>query len=164
MANWSNVMLATQALVNRATSSSDLTEIARIHRSLWTEIAAHPKASDELLTWLAREGDMSVRALVTMRILRRDPSDDGYDDEFDDTKEESHPSSVPPGSVHPDSQADQSGPSVNPSASQPGLYSSHSPASSVPPQSHEESAEAMESRFLELKAALEQAMEEAEQQ
>ncbi|MDR0488775.1 MAG: hypothetical protein LBG99_05140 [Propionibacteriaceae bacterium] len=83
MADWSHVMLATQALVNNATSSDELAEIARAHRSLWTEIAAHPKASDELLTWLARDGDMSVRALVTMRILRRDPADSEFEESDD---------------------------------------------------------------------------------
>ena len=68
MTDWSNVMIATQALVDPTTTSDDLFEIAKAHRSLWTELAAHPKSGTPLIEMLALDGDPFVRALAQVRL------------------------------------------------------------------------------------------------
>ncbi|MCL1906773.1 MAG: hypothetical protein FWG08_02460 [Propionibacteriaceae bacterium] len=69
MKNWSNIMLATKALVDPATTSADLMDIAKAHQSLWTDIVAHPKADPTLLRWLADEAyHPFISALATARL------------------------------------------------------------------------------------------------
>ncbi|MCL1922903.1 MAG: hypothetical protein FWG15_03430 [Propionibacteriaceae bacterium] len=69
MNDWSNILLATKALVDPATTSKDLMDIAQVHESLWTDIVAHPKADPTLLKWLAEEAyHPFIRTLALARL------------------------------------------------------------------------------------------------
>jgi len=67
MADWSDVMAATQAVVDPSTSAADLAAIASAQRGLWVQIANHPNAYPALLEWLSAQGDDAVRAAVASR-------------------------------------------------------------------------------------------------
>jgi len=67
MADWSDMAAAARAVSNPATTPADLGEIARVHRGLWAQIAAHPQAYPQLLDWLAQHGDDAAREAVSAR-------------------------------------------------------------------------------------------------
>ena len=67
MADWSDVLAATRAVVDPSTSAEDLAAIAQVQKGLWVQIASHPNAYPGLLDWLSTQGDESVRAAVASR-------------------------------------------------------------------------------------------------
>lgn len=68
MNNLSNLMTAASAVVDPTTSAEALTEIARLHRSLWPQIASHVNAHAALLQWLAQYGDEATRNIAITRM------------------------------------------------------------------------------------------------
>lgn len=67
MADFSDLMTATRAIVDPTTSGADLAQIAQAQPSLWPQIAAHPNAYPDLLTWLQANGDTATKAVVEAR-------------------------------------------------------------------------------------------------
>jgi len=67
MADYSDPAAAAHAVADPATTGADLQAIAAAYPQLWSAIAAHPQAYDELLDWLAAFGDAQVRTIVTQR-------------------------------------------------------------------------------------------------
>jgi len=59
--------IAQAALTNPATTAADLALIAQYQPALRTQVASHPAAYDDLLTWLAASGDPAVAAAVQAR-------------------------------------------------------------------------------------------------
>ena len=74
MADWSDVLAATRAVVDPSTSSEDLAAIAQAQKGLWVQIASHPNAYPALLDWLSSQGDENVRAAVASRQQPTNPS------------------------------------------------------------------------------------------
>ena len=74
MADWSDVLAATRAVVDPSTSAEDLAAIAQAQKGLWVQIASHPNAYPALLDWLSSQGDESVRAAVASRQQPTNPS------------------------------------------------------------------------------------------
>jgi len=67
MADWSDVLAATRAVVDPSTPAEDLASIAQVQKGLWVQIASHPNAYPGLLDWLSSQGDEAVRAAVASR-------------------------------------------------------------------------------------------------
>jgi len=67
MADFSDLMVATKAVIDPATSGADLAKIAQIQPSLRVQVAAHPNAYQALLGWLYQIGDEAVKAAVAKR-------------------------------------------------------------------------------------------------
>ena len=67
MADWSDVLAATRAVVDPSTPAEDLAAIAQAQKGLWVQIAGHPNAYPALLDWLSTQGDETVRSAVASR-------------------------------------------------------------------------------------------------
>jgi len=67
MVDSSDLMAATRAVVDPSTSDADLAQIAQAQPSLWPQIAAHPNAYADLLTWLDANGDEATKKAVAAR-------------------------------------------------------------------------------------------------
>ena len=67
MADWSDVLATTRAMVDPSTSAEDLASIAQAQKGLWVQIAGHPNVYPALLDWLSSQGDEAVRAAVASR-------------------------------------------------------------------------------------------------
>jgi len=68
MADFSDLVAATRAVVDPSTSASDLAQIAQLQPSLRPQVAAHPNVYPALLAWLNSNGDPATRQAVTDRI------------------------------------------------------------------------------------------------
>ena len=64
---------ARAALANPNTPGATLQDIAAQYPNLWNQIAAHPMAYPDLLTWLDSVGDGSVKAAVAARLATAAP-------------------------------------------------------------------------------------------
>jgi len=58
---------AQMALVDGLTSSSTLQEIAQSYPQFWLQVAKHPNASFELLSWLEAQGDEPTQLVIAKR-------------------------------------------------------------------------------------------------
>ena len=67
MADFSDPITATRAVVDPTTSGADLAQIAQAQPNLWPQIAAHPNAYPDLLTWLGANGDIATKQAVANR-------------------------------------------------------------------------------------------------
>jgi len=97
VADYSDLTVAGQALVDPATSASDLADIAHQHPSLRVAVVAHPKAYPGLLTWMEDLGDPAVVAAVARR--RGEPSGGARSEPSGETSgatgDQASPSSTP---------------------------------------------------------------------
>jgi|GEM_PF-2691854 len=64
MADFSDLMTATKAVIDPNTSGADLAQIAQAQPSLWPQVVGHPNAYPDLLTWLDANGDAATRRAV----------------------------------------------------------------------------------------------------
>ena len=67
MASFTDIMTATKAVMDPATSGADLAQIAQAQPSLWPQVAGHPNAYPELLAWLDTNGDATTKQVVAAR-------------------------------------------------------------------------------------------------
>lgn len=81
---YDNLAQAIVAVTDPATTAQDLMAIAQAYPSLWADVARHPNAYPDLLTWLTSVGDDTVRTAVAAR-----------------TAVSGSPDSVPPTNVDP---------------------------------------------------------------
>ena len=58
----------TTSLISATTSAAELASIAQGHPECWLEIAQHPNAYPELLSWLQSSGDAQVQQAVAARL------------------------------------------------------------------------------------------------
>ena len=76
MTTYDDLVQAAAALADPATSSRDLMSIAQAYPSLWVDVARHPNAYPDLLSWLSSVGDDSVREAIAARVPSTDaPAD-----------------------------------------------------------------------------------------
>jgi len=68
MTDFSDLLTATKAAVDPSTSAADLAQIAQAQPRLWPEIAAHPNAYPDLLSWLSANGDTATKQAVATRL------------------------------------------------------------------------------------------------
>jgi len=60
MADYSDLAAATQAVADPCTSAADLAQIASWHAKLQRQVAAHPNADPDMLSWLGvNTGDLA---------------------------------------------------------------------------------------------------------
>lgn len=64
---FTDIAAAQAALANPATSAQDLMSIAQTYPSLWVNVARHPNAYSDLLTWLDQVGGDDVRQAIADR-------------------------------------------------------------------------------------------------
>jgi len=62
MADYSDLVTATRAVVDPSTSAADLAQIAQVQPGLRAQIATHPNVYPGLLQWMAAQGDASAPA------------------------------------------------------------------------------------------------------
>ena len=67
-----SVMECQILLASRSTSSAALREIASAYPELWGQVASHPNADHDLLSWLAAQGDLAVTNAAAKRMSLRD--------------------------------------------------------------------------------------------
>ena len=67
MLDFANFANAARAVVDPTTSPADLATIAELQPGLWAQVAGHPNAYPDLLTWLDVVGDTSVKAALAAR-------------------------------------------------------------------------------------------------
>ncbi|MCL2489734.1 MAG: hypothetical protein FWF36_03260 [Propionibacteriaceae bacterium] len=78
MADFSDLMTATRAIVDPITSGADLAQIAQAQPSLWPQVAGHPNAYPELLTWLDNNGDAATKQAVAVSRVSHPGRDVSY--------------------------------------------------------------------------------------
>jgi len=69
MADFSDLVTATKAVVDPATSAEDLAQIAQAQPSLRGYVAAHPNVYQGLLDWLKQTGGVAVQPITTAPTL-----------------------------------------------------------------------------------------------
>ena len=74
MADFSDLMTATRSIVDPTTSGADLAQIAQAQPGLWPQIAAHPNAYPDLLTWLEANGGATTKQAVAARNAAPSPA------------------------------------------------------------------------------------------
>jgi len=67
MTDFSDLMVATTAVVDPATTGADLALITKAQKRLWVLIASHPNAYPGLLDWLSTYGDDATKKAVAAR-------------------------------------------------------------------------------------------------
>jgi len=72
MKDFSDVTVATRAVMDPSTSEEDIDAIAQEQPDLWTAVAIHPNAHPELLAWLAQNGDAAVLQALAARQMQVD--------------------------------------------------------------------------------------------
>jgi len=68
MAEFSDLVTATRAVVDPSTSPADLAQIAQLQPSLRPQVAAHPNVYPGLLSWLDANGDSAVKQAIQARL------------------------------------------------------------------------------------------------
>ena len=67
MTTYDDLAQAAAALADPTTTSRDLMAIAQAYPSLWADVAGHPNAYPDLLSWLNTVGDDTVREAIAVR-------------------------------------------------------------------------------------------------
>ena len=67
MTTYDDLAQAAAALADPTTTSRDLMSIAQAYPSLWGDVAGHPNAYPDLLSWLASVGNDTVRETIAAR-------------------------------------------------------------------------------------------------
>ena len=67
MIDYSEFARAARAVVDPNTPAADLANIAELQPGLWAQVAGHPNAYPDLLTWLDSVGDTPVKVAIAAR-------------------------------------------------------------------------------------------------
>ena len=74
MADYSDLAAATKAVADPSTSAADLAQIASWHAKLQQQVAAHPNAAPDLLSWLGVNTDYRAQPIGTQVTVATAPA------------------------------------------------------------------------------------------